>query len=260
MLDRISGALGAINTVTNLATSLNQGVAAVTTGLKAGSATAIVNSLGNSAAVIGSAFGAVTTIGSGTTQYTDAVTGVQHYLNPLEKFASYSPLWTFACLTPQQFNNPKSYRGNDGALKNIVFSSGGRFDKERVKVSAGGNSLTAPEYYVNNFQMSAVLAPNNKTGNSNSIAFSWEIYEPYSMGLLLESMQVAAISAGYANYMDNCPYLLKLDFQGYNETGQPIKGQDKLSKYYVCKLKKVTFDVNEQGSVYKVEAIRGRIS
>jgi hypothetical protein len=260
MLDRLSGSLGAIKTVTNLATSLNQGFAAVTTGLKASSATALVNSASNVvdafsgiAGGLGGAFRNISTStpNSGLT----TINGIQHYMNPLEKFASYTPLWTFACLTPQQFNNPASYRGKPGSLKNIVFSSAGRYDNARSKVSAGGNSVTSPEYYVNNFVMSSVLAPNAKTGNSSAISFSWDIYEPYSMGLLLESMQTAAIEAGYANYMDNCPYLLRLDFQGYTENGQPFAGQDKLTKYYVCKLKKVTFDVNEQGSVYKVEAI-----
>jgi hypothetical protein len=237
--------LGAVNTVTNLATSLNQGFAAVTTGLKTNSASALVNSASN----VVNAFNG-TTDSSGSDNNTISINGIQHYMNPLEKFASYTPLWTFAALKPEQFNNPATYRGKPGALTNVVFSSGGRYDEKRPRTTSG-----APEYYVNNFQMTSVLAPNNKTGNSNAITFSWEIFEPYSMGLLLESMQIAAKEAGYANYMDNCPYLLRLDFQGYTENGQPTKGQEKLTKYFVCKLKQVTFDVNEQGSTYKVNAI-----
>lgn len=238
----LSDLAGAATKVTSLATSVNQGVAAVTTGIKDFSSA--VSMITGAAANIGFAG-----FGDGTTPV-DPSSSIQHYLNPLEKFASYTPLWTFACLTPKQFNNPLSYRGNPSALKDIVFSSGGRYDSQRVRTDSG-----APEFYVNNFVMMSHLTPTEKSGNSTAISFSWEIYEPYSMGLLLESMQIAAVNAGYANYMDNCPYLLKLDFQGYDETGQPMKGQEKLSKYYVCKLKKVTFDVNEQGSVYKVEAI-----
>lgn len=255
MLDRLITGLNAAKKVTDLATSLNQGIASVTTGLKESSATALVNKVGNTVDVFSGAGGALSkTVSSITSARIQGASGVQHYMNPLETFASYTPLWTFACLTPQQFNNPATYRGKPSALSNIIFSSAGRYDSQRVRVSGGGSSV-APEFYVNNFVMTSVLAPNDKTGNSNAITFSWDIYEPYSMGLLLESMQVAAVKSGYANYMDNCPYLLRLDFQGYSENGQPIKGQEKLSKYFVCKLKKVTFDVNEQGSVYKVEAI-----
>ena len=231
----------AVSSLTSLATSINQGVAAVTTGIKDFSSA--ISFLSGNQNIGFAGF-------SGNTSGGDASSNIQHYMNPLEKFASYTPLWTFAVLTPEQFNNPFSYRGKPSALKDIVFSSAGRYDSQRVRTDSG-----APEYYVNNFTMMSHLAASTKAGNSTAISFSWDIYEPYSMGLLLESMQVAAINAGYANYMDNCPYLLRLDFQGYDETGQPMKGQEKLSKYYVCKLKKVTFDVNEQGSVYKVEAV-----
>lgn len=246
MVAKLISTLGAINNVSSLATSLNQGIASVTTGLKNSSATSIVNSANSVVDVFNGATGTSAAENSNTV----SINGIQHYLNPLEKFASYVPLWTFACLRPDQFNNPASYRGKPESLENIIFSSGGRYDSKRPVTTSG-----APEFYVNNFQMTTVLAPNNKTGNSNAISFNWEIYEPYSMGLLLESMQIAAKNSGYANYMDNCPYLLRLDFQGYKENGQPISGKEKLSRYFVCKLKKVTFDVNEQGSVYKVEAI-----
>ena len=237
----------AATSVTSLATSINQGVATVTTGIK---------SIGSAVSMLASGSQNIGFAGFGNEGSAAGNPGsnIQHYMNPLESFASYTPLWTFACLTPEQFNNPFSYRGKPSALKDIVFSSAGRYDAQRTRVSSGGGSI-APEFYVNNFTMMSYLAATDKTGNSTAISFSWDIYEPYSMGLLLESMQNAAINAGYSNYMDNCPYLLRLDFQGYDESGQPMKGQEKLTKYYVCKLKKVTFDVNEQGSVYKVEAI-----
>ena len=52
--------------------------------------------------------------------------------NPMEVFASSNVLWTMACLTPEQFNDPKLYRSSPRALKNLVFSSAGRFDADRV--------------------------------------------------------------------------------------------------------------------------------
>ena len=45
------------------------------------------------------------------------------YENILEQFASYAPLWTLACLSPDQFNDPSLYRGRPSALENVVFSS-----------------------------------------------------------------------------------------------------------------------------------------
>jgi hypothetical protein len=66
-------------------------------------------------------------------------------------------------------------------------------------------------------------------------------------------MQVAAQTNKYANYLDNAPYLLKLDFKGYDEKMNEIKIVK--SKYFVMKLVSVKFEVNEGGSVYKVEGV-----
>ncbi len=168
--------------------------------------------------------------------------------NPLEQFASYTTLWTMACLTPQQFNNPKSYRNNTAELKNVVFASAGRFDAQRTKTYFG-----TPEYFVNNFQMNCIVGTNEKTGNTNAIKFSFDIIEPYSMGLLLQSLQNAAVNAGYVNYLQKAVYVLRMDIQGYNEVGQVIKSIK--PKFFTLKLISVKFSVNEGGSLYKVEAI-----
>ena len=170
------------------------------------------------------------------------------FSNPLEEFASYTTLWTLACLTPEQFNNPSSYRNSPTALKHIVFSSGGRYNDQRVKTFYG-----TPEYYINNFQMNCIIGTNEKTGNTNAIKFSFEIYEPHSMGLLLQSLQNAAVNAEYLDYLQGAPYVLRMDIQGYNELGQVIKSVK--SKFFTLKLTSVKFSVNEGGSTYKVEAI-----
>lgn len=168
--------------------------------------------------------------------------------NPLLNFASYSPMWTMACLTKEQFNNPALYRNKDANLTGVIFSSGGRYNDQRAKTFSG-----VPEYFVNNFQMTSIISATPKTGNQNAIKFSFEIIEPYSMGLLLQSMQTAAISNNYANYLDNAPYLLKLDFLGYDELMNVYKVVK--PKYFVMKLTSVKFEVNEGGSKYKVEGV-----
>lgn len=169
--------------------------------------------------------------------------------NPLERFASYTTLWTMAVLTKEQFNDPNLYRGNPSALlDNIIFSSGGRFDSQRVATKFG-----TPEFYINNFTMRAVITSTPRTGNSNAVGFSFDIYEPYSMGLLLQSLQIAAINNKYANYLDNTPYVLRLDIKGYDETGIMISSIK--PKFFVLKLTSVKFQVNESGSSYKVEAV-----
>ena len=168
--------------------------------------------------------------------------------NPMEQFASMNVLWTMACLTPQQYNNPSSYRNSPADLTNIIFSSGGRFDSQRVNTFYG-----VPEYYINNFVMNTLIGSNQKTGNSNAIKFSFDIIEPHSMGLLLQSMQVAAKKAGYDSYLNVTPYVLRMDIQGYDDRGIELKVIK--PKFFVMKLTSTKFTVTESGSTYKVEAI-----
>ena len=174
--------------------------------------------------------------------------------NPMETFASNTVLWTLACLTPAQFNNPRSYRNDPGELTNIVFSSAGRFDSQRQKVFVSSTvGAQAPEYYINNFMMKNIIGANEATGNSNAVKFEFEIIEPYSMGLLLQSMQAAAINATYLSYLDNAPFVLRMDIQGFDQLGRVISNIK--PKFFVLKLTSVKFSVNESGSTYKVEGI-----
>ena len=185
--------------------------------------------------------------------------------NPLEKFSTVSSLWTMAVLTPMQFNDPSTYRTGDlgfagqdfdgGGItvkSGIVFSAAGRGDKYRTKIQGG----KSPEYFVDNFKMTTVMSATKNTGNTNAINFDFDIFEPYSMGLLLESLQVSALKAGYPNYLD-APFVLRLDFVGFSADGTEEKVINKEGlnpKYFVMKLKKVTFDTNESGTNYKVQA------
>ena len=171
------------------------------------------------------------------------------YENILEQFASYVPLWTMACLTPQQFNDPRTYRGNPTALKNIVFASAGRFDAQRVATSNG-----TPEYFVDNFAMDSMLGGSQHSGWTNVTAFTFEVFEPYSMGLFLQSLQVAAVNSGYPTYLNDCPYLLKLEFLGFKDDGSVFAGTEMLAKYFTIKITEVSFSVNEGGSKYTVKA------
>ena len=171
------------------------------------------------------------------------------YANILEQFASYTPLWTLACLSPDQFNDPSQYRGKPGALQNVVFSSAGRFANQRAQTIVG-----APEYFVNNFNMRMTLAATKASGSTNVINFAFEVYEPYSMGYFIHSLQTAAINAGYPNY-NGTPYLLKLEFVGHKDNGQMFGSSEALNKYFVIQFTKVNFTTNEGGSTYKCEAV-----
>jgi hypothetical protein len=261
--------LKVLDTLDSQATNIKTGVAAVKGAFDtANKAAEFIDKHMNKNSAGKAESGEVTNVGEPSKKATNTLPNVVE--NPLEQFASMSPLWTLAVLTSDQFNKPSSYRSSDLSFakhkqniiipggpnssdntsrtfeSGIIFSSAGRGDDSRVKTASG-----VPEYFIDNFRMSAAISASEKTGNTNALSFDFDIFEPYSMGLLLQSMQVAAVKAGWPNYLD-APYLLKLDFQGFDE--DMAKRSSIKAKYFVLKFKTVTFDTNESGSSYKVSA------
>lgn len=167
--------------------------------------------------------------------------------NVLEQFASFTPLWTLACLTPEQYNQPLLYRSKSSRLTNVIFSSAGRYDADRVRTSRG-----TPEFFLNNFNFLMTVAPSQKEGVSNAITYRFDIFEPYSMGQFIESLQNAAINCGFMNYGD-ATFVLKLEFNGYDTDGTILKVVQ--PKYFTIKFSNVKFKVTEAGSTYNVTAI-----
>jgi len=180
----------------------------------------------------------------------NALAGGPPFANKLEQFASYSALWTMACITPAQFNNPSSYRGNPGALNNVIFSSAGRYDGQRTRTAQG-----VPEFFVDNVNVEASVAPIPGAGNSFSTKFQFDVIEPYSMGLFLQSLQVAAINSGYPNYLSDCPFLFKLEIVGNTDDGSVVPTNETLTRYFTLKLTDVKMSVTEGGSRYSVNAV-----
>lgn len=169
--------------------------------------------------------------------------------NILDQFSTYTALWTLACLEPAQYNNPLTYRSSPNSIKNVIISSAGRYDEKRTPTING-----SPEYYIDNVVITAGMIPVS-SGNSNSFRFTFDVYEPYSMGLFLQSLQSAAIAAGYPNYLGMVPYLFKLDFVGNVDDGSLKNTITAFTKYFTIQITNVTQKVNASGSNYTLTAV-----
>lgn len=161
--------------------------------------------------------------------------------NPLASFATFNCLWRFGCASVGELNSG-SYRQ---PLAKPIISTGGR-DPNRVQTAWG-----APEYSMDNVVINGIIVPSPAIGSGPFVKMEFEVYEPYSMGLFLESMQAAALEKGYISYADNAAFIVQLEFVGRYDDGSV----GTLGPYSWCvRMKNVTFTVNEAGSVYKCEA------
>ena len=175
--------------------------------------------------------------------------------NQLEAYNTFNCIFTLGVLSAKSINDPAQTYRRDGADFTICRSGGGGIDATRIQTaydalgSEGGNL----EYFIDNFEMDSILAPSKQTGVTQAMQFSFTVNEPYSMGLFLQAMQAASFQAGFQNYLQ-APFMLEIDFIGWNDNGvpEPIKFSNRKLPF---KLISVDFDVEKGGSTYNVKCI-----
>ena len=90
---------------------------------------------------------------------------------------------------------------------------------ERASGTDPGSAGTPIEFFIEDLEMRAPIAPNPKSRAVNQHLLSFKIIEPYSMGQWMEALALAAYSAGHQNYV-GAPFVLMIDWVGYLENGQ----------------------------------------
>jgi len=168
--------------------------------------------------------------------------------NELEQFATSNHIFTLSVLTSRQLSYPdKTYRA--GQTVAPVLRSGGGLGDQKVKtVYEGSNKL---EYFMDDVEIESIITPTGKQRATNATNIKFKIMEPYSMGLFLQTLQIAA-AAEYKNYLET-PMLLTVEFVGQNDDGEFIGGVAK--RYYPLKLVSMDMNVTGGGTVYDVEAV-----
>ena len=169
--------------------------------------------------------------------------------NDLERFASYNNIFTFGCISPEEINFPdKTYRQSGLQPGKILLRSNGLSigDKPRTYAEQAYNIDT--QYFIDDVEIETVVAPNTKSRATNFHTMRFKIREPYSMGQLLQSMQLCATNAGYANYLE-APWLLIVEFLGYTNDSDTASSLP-YKKMLPLKIVNVAFNVDTEGSNY----------
>ena len=172
--------------------------------------------------------------------------------NALHSFVSFNPLFTFSSLNKDQINNSSFTSGNIGK---IIFSSGGRDPNNRVSTAntSASNSQGKFDFFVDNVEMETLVAPQLRTKGTNVTALNFDLYEPYSMGMFLQSCQLAAFSNGHINYAES-PFLMTLNFLGYGEDGRVMTVPGS-TRYFPVRIIDVGMEVTGKGCKYTVKCI-----
>jgi hypothetical protein len=183
------------------------------------------------------------------------IPGKPPFPNILHTFASYNYVWTLSVLSPQDLNFPdESYR--KGKLGPIILKSGSGSPNDRVSTThrSFSNPTGKFDFNIEDIRISGMMGFDKTTGNTNATGITFNIIEPYSMGIFFESLQIAALEAKYINYLE-CPLLLRLEFKGHIDALRQNVTIPGTTKYFPLKIRNITMRVSGQGSVYTCEAI-----
>lgn len=171
--------------------------------------------------------------------------------NELRKYTSVNSIFTLACLTVDEINNPEAtYRSNPPQIQ-ILRSGGGVEGKALTAYESSDRKL---EYFIDNVEIESIIVPTGNTRTSNATTISFEVYEPYSMGLFLQSLLVAAKQAQgeTSNYL-LAPYALIIEFIGW--TGEDtVESTNTTRRIIPIRFSNIEFDVDAGGSRYTVQA------
>jgi len=182
----------------------------------------------------------------------EAKINANKFPNPLRQFATVNYIWSLSCLTTSEVNYPdQTYRVKPATVQ-ILRSGGGTTAKALTAFETSDAQL---EYFIDNVEIQTIISPSPGTRTSNATSVSFTVYEPYSMGLFLQTLMIAAKRAQgpAADYLKT-PYLLQLEFIGYDDDGN-VKNPAIAKRYIPIKFVQIDFSVDAGGCSYNVQAV-----
>jgi hypothetical protein len=109
------------------------------------------------------------------------------------------------------------------------------------------------DFFIDSLSVTNVGSPNRSAANTNAVDIKFEIYEPRGI-TLLERLKDASNQFGENTNYINTPYLLQIDFKGYDDQGKQIN-QRILPRFIPIKIIELSFEITSSGAAYKLTAV-----
>jgi hypothetical protein len=172
--------------------------------------------------------------------------------NPLFDYATFNYILGIGVLTDTDLAFPdKSYLINRTLPSDkpipLIAKTAGIDPNNRINTPYGKF-----DFFIDHLELSASIGFESGN-NTNTVQLSFDIQEPYSMGLFSIACNQAALEAGHKNWRD-APFLLTVEFRGNTETGV-LANIPGTSRYIPFKFTNMSMTVNHTGCVYHCNAM-----
>lgn len=201
--------------------------------------------------------------------------------NVLGKYASYNYIWTLSALSREELKDPtrvgakihdviakSSGIGLDGAFKNFnedinnlykgnaeVATTITKEKAEKIKSQAKNADQIlrrGHDIFFEKVVMTAVHRPNEQRKMMNFTLLEIEMHEPFGI-TLFEKLRAAAFNNNFRDHID-APFLLTLEFRGYDNLGKPI-GNVITTRYLPIKISNADMEIDAGGTRYFLKAV-----
>jgi hypothetical protein len=162
--------------------------------------------------------------------------------NILHGYSNYTYRFSLYILTESDYNTLVNDPSKTVDLQHLLIASGGAAQDKRAP-------HFKEDFYFESVDMQIVIG----SGNTNSCDFTIKIIEPYGVTLIEKMVKAASELVESNNYVDQ-PYLLALDFWGYDDEAIAPKKIDGCTRYFTINIVNVEFSVTSKGAEYEFRA------
>ena len=201
--------------------------------------------------------------------------------NILQKYASFNYIWTLSVISREELRDPiqvgkkihdviakSSGIGKDGAFRdfnqNVNDLYKGNADVAKTVTKEMGEKFRARnknadtilrrghDIFFEKVNITAVHRPNEQRKMMNFTKIEMELHEPFGV-TLYEKLRAGANNNRFADHID-CPYLLTLEFRGYDNQGQPL-GNVITVRHLPIKITNSEMEIDASGTRYIMTAV-----
>ena len=177
--------------------------------------------------------------------------------NPLHNYASYTYSWSLWWLDKADYNRlasqpdvTQALAWNPGPKSYVIAEDGGRYPNRRHPATLGLN------YHIQEVNFTSTIGPNKVSKSTSLVNGNMTIVEPYGVTLIDSLVAASFDGEKFTNYNMH-PYMLQLDFMGYDDKGNPMSNTAMAlhRKRFPITLQTMKISVTGSGSQYRMDFV-----